>query len=88
MHRYLITLLAVITLLSQWGWVEHAYHAHDNGEVCEVCLAANALEHTINPSLPLLPSIAVFVVSEPLPQQLLAQYKFHYYSSRASPASL
>jgi hypothetical protein len=41
MHRTLITLLAVITLLSQWGWVEHAYHEHHANEVCEVCVSAS-----------------------------------------------
>lgn len=39
MRHRLITLLAVITLLSQWGWLEHGYHDHDSGEVCELCVS-------------------------------------------------
>ena len=54
MRRSLITLLIAITLLSQWGWVEHGYHSHDSGDVCEVCV--NASGHVaLMPTAPQLP---------------------------------
>ncbi|MCW8829158.1 MAG: hypothetical protein OQK94_08890 [Gammaproteobacteria bacterium] len=56
MRQHLITLLAVITLLSQWGWLEHDYHEHDAGQVCEVCVSA-AGHVAVIPDTPQLPPL-------------------------------
>lgn len=88
MRNYLLTLLAVITLLSQWGVVEHAYHDHDSGEVCVVCLTASNHDHAITPSLPALPTMASFTIGEQLPQQVAARRTVRHYASRAPPFSL
>ncbi len=89
MRRLLITLLAVVTLLSQWGWLEHGYHEHDPGEVCEVCLSANGHGQAITPSLPALPAItAITLHNEPLPTQPLTRGAFRLYASRAPPRLL
>lgn len=85
MRHYLLTLLAVITLLSQWGWVEHAYHDHDHNEVCEVCLNASTHDHALTTSLPSPHAEASFAISEQLSTQLLAQRPVRYYASRAPP---
>ena len=85
MHRYLITILAVVTLLSQWGWVEHAYYDHEHDESCVVYLTANANGHAITPSLPVLPIAATFDIDEQLPQQLQSRQIVRYYASRAPP---
>lgn len=87
MRRSLITLLIAITLLSQWGWVEHGYHSHDSGDVCEVCV--NASGH-----------VAVMPTAPPLPPgheselpvaALYASFTpstLRYYTSRAPPRFL
>lgn len=54
MRKPLIILLTLLSLLSQWAWVEHAYHEHDAGEICEICLLGHAQAHAAVPStLPL-----------------------------------
>lgn len=51
MRRFLLTALTLVTLLSQWGWLEHAYHDHDAGERCEFCLSsASQHDHAITAS--------------------------------------
>ena len=88
MRHYLFILLAVITLLSQWVLVEHAYHEHDSGEVCAVCLVASTHDHAITPNLPA-PSIAAsFTIGEQLPQQGAGRRTVRHYASRAPPFSL
>ena len=88
MRQLLLTLLAVITLLSQWGWVEHAYHNHDPGKICEVCLSANAHGHALTPSLPQLPTVSGFIISQQPLQQALVQRSVRYYPTRAPPRFL
>jgi hypothetical protein len=87
-HRYLISILAVITLLSQWGLVDHAYHNHEHDESCVVYLTANANGHAITPSLPALPIAATSNINEQLPQLILSTRVVRYYTSRAPPRFL
>jgi len=90
MRQTLITLLAVITLLSQWGWQAHDYQDHDHaeqGHICELCLSASG-HAAITPSPPLLsgthgsdtpdtPSSVSFIASAP-----------RFYATRAPPRFL
>ena len=51
MRRFLLTALTLVTLLSQWGWLEHAYHEHDAGGFCGFCLSsASQHNHAITAS--------------------------------------
>ena len=87
MRQTLITLLAVITLLSQWGWLEHDYQAHDPGEVCEVCVSA-AGHVAITPSAPQLPALqADFIVAHTLHSSFIAVTP-RFYVTRAPPRFL
>jgi hypothetical protein len=88
MRQLLLTLLAVITLLSQWGWVEHAYHEHDPGEICAVCLTGNAHDHALTPSLPQLPVVSGYIISAQTSHQMLVQRAARYYPTRAPPRFL
>ncbi|MCU7806356.1 MAG: hypothetical protein KZQ73_00570 [Candidatus Thiodiazotropha sp. (ex Semelilucina semeliformis)] len=51
MKKSLLTLLALVVLISQGLWVDHLYHDHDQDEVCEVCLVAHSQDHFVAPSL-------------------------------------
>ena len=58
MRKPLIILLTLFSLLTQWAWVEHIYHDHDAGEMCEVCLIGQAQSHAaIPPALQLPPAL-------------------------------
>ena len=87
MRRTLITLLVVITLLSQWGWVEHAYHEHLPDEVCEVCVSASG-HVAVPPSVPLLPGLGEHVLVTPTVTATLNSDAPRYYQSRAPPRLL
>jgi hypothetical protein len=56
MRKPLIILLTLLSLLSQWAWVEHAYHEHDAGEVCKICLLGHAQSHAVLPTTLTLPT--------------------------------
>lgn len=87
MRQTLITLLAVITLLSQWGWIEHDYDKHDPGEVCEVCVSASG-HVAVTPSAPQLPTFqGSDFVTPVLPSSIPAAAP-RYYASRAPPRFL
>lgn len=45
MKRLFLTLLALFIILSQQGSLEHAYHDHEAGEVCDYCLSSKSLDH-------------------------------------------
>ncbi|MCW8919361.1 MAG: hypothetical protein OQL08_11185 [Gammaproteobacteria bacterium] len=87
MRHSLITLLAVITLLSQWGWLEHGYHDHESGEVCELCVSAAGhvaiLPGTTQP-LPLTHTS----LEPPTPLVSLLSAAPRFYPTRAPPLSL
>lgn len=87
MRRHLITLLAVITLLSQWGLLEHGYHEHEPDEVCELCLSA-AAHVAVLPAAPTLPSFEGGDFLVPADTPTLAAVAPHGYLARAPPAFL
>jgi cation diffusion facilitator CzcD-associated flavoprotein CzcO len=87
MRRHLITLLAVITLLSQWGWLEHGYHQHDPDEVCEVCVSASG--HVgLTPSAPQLPDFAGVDFFTPAATASHLATAPRFYATRAPPRFL
>lgn len=87
MRRALITLLVVITLLAQWGWLEHDYHEHLSDEVCEVCVST-AGHVAIPPSAPRPPILAESDFIAPAINASLAVTAPRFYSTRAPPLFL
>lgn len=87
MRRTLITLLAVITLLSQLSWLEHGYAEHSSGDVCEVCVSASGHVAVI-PSVPQLPPVhgSDFPLAVITPSQRHTTQRF--YATRAPPRFL
>ena len=87
MRQTLITLLLLVTLLSQWGLIEHGYHSHDPGEVCEVCVSASG-HVAITASAAQLPeSQGVEFIAPALSSPLTAATP-RYYATRAPPLFL
>jgi len=88
MKRLLFTVLFVITLVTQWGLISHAYEEHDDEAVCEICVIANQHEddHLLVSSVNY-----ELLSSSHRPQSLsseksLLQQQSLYYSVRAPPA--
>lgn len=74
MRTPLLILLTLFSLLSQWAWIEHAYHGHDSGEICEICLIGQAQTHGAMPAALQLPSALPERFEQPLlTQQILEQ---------------
>jgi hypothetical protein len=87
MRQTLITLLAVVTLLSQWGWVEHGYHHHDEDEVCEICVSASG--HTaVLPAIAQLPAFQGHDDPVAAGSRVLYRPAVRFYPARAPPRSL
>lgn len=85
MNRLHITIFALLLLLGQWGSFDHAYHQHDSGEVCDFCLSAQALDHAISASTPLVFATS-FQIFQPRSHQLhTSDNSFHYFTARAPP---
>lgn len=90
MRQSLITLLAVITLLSQWGWQAHAYQDHDSdepGHICELCVSASG-HVAITPSVPLLPAVHGSDFIAPAISASYTAVAPRFYPVRAPPRSL
>jgi len=75
----------ITLLLSQWGVIDHAFHEHIAGEVCDYCLSAKSFDDTI----PALEQTVAPGVQSQNPEVLLQVVKSktlsHYYSVRAPP---
>ena len=48
MKRLYIITFAITLLLSQWGTIDHVYHEHTAGEVCDYCLSAPSLDNALS----------------------------------------
>ena len=88
MKRRLLIILAFLVLFGQWANIEHAYHDHIDGGVCEYCLSAQPLDHS------LVDCTHAFIVAK---TSYLHDAGFNdstpiitvrYYSSRAPPHSI
>ena len=87
MRHPLISLLVMLLLLSQWGWVEHGYHEHEENEVCEVCLSASGHAAATSSSSQL-PPIQGSEVLPPVVESVLATATPRFYATRAPPRSI
>lgn len=85
MHRLHITLFALIILLGQWGGIDHAYHEHDTGEVCDFCLSAQALDNAITPALQFVFTPSFHQFQPELVLGYVSKNNARYYAARAPP---
>ena len=85
MRRYILILLTVLTLFTQWGWLEHAYHDHDVDDSCEFCLFGHAYDQSITPNSLSLPTEPFrYGIAADRQEELPAQTTNHY-TIRAPP---
>lgn len=88
MSRLYLLTFAFIMLLGQWGSLDHAYHQHDTGEVCDYCISSQALDHAIAPItlLVLTPSFEDFQPEQT--EHQIANSHVRHYTVRAPPRFL
>lgn len=85
MKKLHLIILTVTLLLSQWGSIDHLYHAHKAGEVCDYCISAQPLEHAVSGTAQ---SVVVVKEKPVLPEQSQtssATTYTRYYAARAPP---
>lgn len=88
MRRLILISLATLVLLAQWGLVAHAYHEHEEEQVCEHCLTHKQLNQALLPaSVKSLPFSKTYVPTTFVANNFLAQAPRHY-SVRGPPHSL
>lgn len=49
-RRALLITLAVLLIAAQWAVLEHDYHEHDHGEVCEICVGHSPIKQALGDS--------------------------------------
>jgi len=85
MKRLHFIVIMVTLLLSQWGTIEHAFHKHDAGEVCDYCISAKSFNHALTSSVQLfVPEIQKQNPEVPVLESHLKTTR-HFYSVRAPP---
>ena len=85
MKRLHFTIITITLLLSQWGVIEHAFHEHVAGEVCEYCLTAKSFDDIVLSSDQAVVPAIQSQISEVLFQAAKSETFSHYYSIRAPP---
>ena len=83
-HLHLIV-LTVTLLLSQWGTIDHVYHEHIAGDVCDYCVSAKSFDHAATSSFQTTRVIKQTQRAEVLVQASIAKSVSRYYSVRAPP---
>lgn len=85
MKRLHFIILTVTLLLSQWGSIDHAYHAHKSGEVCDYCIGAQSLDHAVISTVQSIAVVKQTPVQEEQNQTSLTKTFTRYYAARAPP---
>jgi len=85
MKRLHFIFITLFLILGQWSSLEHVYHDHTAGEVCDYCLSIKPLEHIAVNSIQ--PNI-----SKNIPQwqgvlttQFMMKSSISYFAIRAPP---
>ena len=85
MKRLLLTFFALIIILVQQGSLEHAYHEHAAGEICDYCLNSKSLDHfTVNSAQPVVHTVSLQWKFEYSHSVILTSHT-RYFSARAPP---
>lgn len=85
MKRLCMITLSLVLLLSQWGSLAHAYHVHKPGDVCDYCLSAHPLDHSITATVQTVSLNSSPELHDELLQDLTAASHVSYYTARAPP---
>lgn len=85
MKRLHFLILSVTLLLSQWGSIDHLYHAHTSGEVCDYCISVQPLEHAVSSMVQSIAVAKKTTAEEEQPQIAHAKSFTRHYIARAPP---
>lgn len=85
MKRLHFIILATTLLLSQWGSIDHAFHAHQVGEVCDYCISAKALDHTVSSEIKDAVVVKQTFIQAELAQTSISKSFTPHYAARAPP---
>ena len=88
MKRLHLIILTITLLLSQWGTIDHVYHEHTAGDVCDYCVSAKSFDHAATSSFQTTPVIKQTQQAETLAQASTSQSVTRYYNVRAPPRSI
>lgn len=83
-HLHLI-ILTVTLLLSQWGTIDHVYHEHSAGEVCDYCVSTKSFDNAITSSVQTTAVFKQTQQAEILAQASTTRSITRYYAVRAPP---
>jgi len=85
MKRLHLIFLILVLLFSQGSSLDHIYHDHKNGEVCDYCLSAQPLDHAVTTSIqPFLSIKKPQWQAEPA-KLFITKSNIRYYAVRAPP---
>lgn len=85
MKRLHFIILTAFLLLSQWGSIDHVYHAHKAGEVCDYCISAQSLDHAVSHAAKTVVVVKQTFIQPELTQASITQSFTPHYAARAPP---
>ena len=85
MKRLHLIILTLTLLLSQWGVIDHVYHEHVAGDVCDYCVSAKSFDHAVTSSFQTTALIFQTQRAEVLVQASTPKSVSRYYAVRAPP---
>jgi len=85
MKRRHFIILTAFLLLSQWGSIDHVYHAHKAGEVCDYCISGQSLDHAVGHSVKAVAVVKQTFVQPELTQASVSKSFTPTYAARAPP---
>lgn len=85
MKRLHLIFLTLFLLLGQLGSLDHVYHEHESGEVCDYCLGAQSLDHAVTVSHTSVTPISISQSLHELTHEFFPGKTSRYYAARAPP---
>lgn len=85
MKRLHLIIFTITLLLSQWGSIDHVYHDHIAGEVCDFCITAKSFDNAVTSSFQATTLTKQTQQVDILLQASISQSVTRYYSVRAPP---
>lgn len=85
MKRLHFIILSAFLLFSQWGSIDHVYHVHTAGEVCDYCISAQPLGHAVSDSAKTIVVVKQTFAQPELTQAPISKSFTPGYAARAPP---
>ena len=85
MKRLNLLVLTLFLVLGQWSSFEHAFHEHQESEVCDFCLNKKPLEQLANHTIDTFIPQSISQQHEKLAFELVLNTQASYFSARAPP---